>query len=220
MSGQVPNLSIDALFGLDGRKVVVTGGGTGLGLMMATAFAQNGAEKVYICSRKLKNLESAANTLNSIRPGVCVPLEANLTTAQGCKDLANEISKRESKIDVLVNNSGVSWGSSIDNVDEVKGWDRVFDVNTKSIFYLTVALLPLLRKNASLDRPASVINISSVYGSLPFANMPTAAKGQGAWSYLASKAAASQLTRSLSNRLKPEHINVNAIAPGFFPSSE
>lgn len=69
-----------------------------------------------------------SNTLNSIRPGVCVPLEANLTTAQGCKDLAAEIAKRETKVDVLVNNSGVSWGSPMDKVDEVKGWDRVFDV--------------------------------------------------------------------------------------------
>jgi NAD(P)-dependent dehydrogenase (short-subunit alcohol dehydrogenase family) len=66
--------------------------------------------------------------LNSIRPGVCIQLEANLTTAQGCKDLGAEIAKRESKVDVLVNNSGVSWGSAMDNVDEVRGWDRVFDV--------------------------------------------------------------------------------------------
>lgn len=162
----IPNLSLGALFGLEGKVVVVTGGGTGLGLMMATAFVQNGAKTVYICSRKLKNLETAANTLNSIRSGVCVPLEANLTTAQGCKDLASKVAQREQKVDVLVNNSGVSWGSAIDNVDEVKGWDRVFDVNTKSIFYLTVALLPLLKKNVSIDRPASVINISCVAFSL------------------------------------------------------
>lgn len=69
-----------------------------------------------------------SKTLDSIRPGVCVPLAANLTTAQGCKDLAAEIAKRESKVDVLVNNSGVSWGSKMEETDEVKGWDRVFDV--------------------------------------------------------------------------------------------
>jgi NAD(P)-dependent dehydrogenase (short-subunit alcohol dehydrogenase family) len=60
----------------------------------------------------------------------------------------------------------------------------------------------------------------SIYATLPLANMPTAPKGHGAWSYLASKAAASQLTRVLSNKLKADHVNVNAIAPGFFPSSE
>lgn len=92
--------------------------------------------------------------------------------------------------------------------------------NAKSIFYLTVAMLPLLRNNVSVDKPASVINISSIYATLPFANMPTAPKGQGAWSYLASKAAASHLTRSLANKLKVENINVNAIAPGFYPSSK
>ncbi|UZJ56827.1 hypothetical protein CBS101457_006147 [Exobasidium rhododendri] len=187
--------------------------------MIATSFVQNGAKRIYICSRKLRNLESAAKMLNSIRADVCIPLEADLTTAQGCKDLGAEIAKRESKLDVLVNNSGVSWGSEMDKVDEVKGWDRVFDVNTKSIFYLTVALLPLLKKDVSIDKPASVINISSVYATLPFANMPTTPKDQGAWSYLASKAAASQLTRVLSNKLKVDHVNVNAIAPGFFPSN-
>ena len=57
-----------------------------------------------------------------------MPLEADLTSAQGCKNLATELIKRESKVDVLVNNSGVSWGSTMENVDETRGWDRVFDV--------------------------------------------------------------------------------------------
>jgi hypothetical protein len=64
------------------------------------------------------------------------------------------------------------------------------------------------------------LHYSSVYATLPFANMPTTPKDLGAWSYLASKAAASQLTRVLSNKLKADHVNVNAIAPGFFPSSK
>lgn len=60
---------------------------------------------------------------------------------------------------------------------------------------------------------------SSIYATLPMANMPSAPRNTGAWSYLASKAAASHLTRMMANKLKPQNVNVNAIAPGYFPSS-
>lgn len=80
---------------------------------------------VYIASRKLKNLEGAAKLLNGIRPGSTVPLEADLTTAKGCHALADEIKRREDSVDVLINNSGVSWGSELKDTDEKKGWDRV-----------------------------------------------------------------------------------------------
>lgn len=95
---------------------------------MATAFVQSGAQRVYICSRKIKNLEKAAASLNAIRKGVCLPLEADLTNAAGCKALASEIAKKETKVDVLVNNSGVSWAAPMNEYDEEKGWDRVMNV--------------------------------------------------------------------------------------------
>ncbi|MCO5585313.1 hypothetical protein L7F22_039246 [Adiantum nelumboides] len=215
----LPDLSHRTLFDLKGKVIVVTGGGTGLGFMMSTAYVQSGCERIYICSRKMKNLEKAANSLNSIKAGVCIPLEADLTDAKGCKQLGEEIAKREKKIHVLVNNSGVSWAAPIDKFDEEKGWDRLLAVNVKSLFYLTVALLPLLKKDANIDNPASVINISSIYASLPLPNMPSAPIGTGGWSYLASKAAVSHLTRTMAANLKPSHVNVNAIAPGYFPSN-
>lgn len=206
------------MFDMSDKVFVVTGGGTGLGFMMSTAFVQSNAKRVYICSRKMKNLEKARDALNAIRKDVCVALEADLTSAKGCKALAQELAKREQKIDVLVNNSGVSWAAPIDDFDEKKGWDRVMDVNVKSVFYMTVELLPLLQRDATIDRPASVINITSVYATVPYPNMPSAKLGHGGWSYLASKAAVSHLTRTMAASLKPKHINVNAIAPGYFPS--
>lgn len=160
------------------------------------------------------------NTLNAIRPGVCIPLEADLTTGAGCKALASTLSSRERKIHILVNNSGVSWAQPMEGFEEKRGWDRVFDVNVKSVFYLSVALLPLLEAQTTVDAPATIINISSVYATLPMPNMPSAPPNTGAWSYLASKAAVSHLTRNLATKLKPRNVNVNAIAPGFFPSSE
>lgn len=215
---QLPDLSHQTLFDMSEKVIVVTGGGTGLGYMMSTAFVQSGCERIYICSRKMKNLEQAANALNAIRKGVCIPLEADLTDAKGCKQLGEEIAKRENKIHVLVNNSGVAWAAPMEKFDEQKGWDRVMAVNVKSVFYLTVALLPLLKKDATIDNPASVINISSMYASLPFPNMPSSSIGTGGWSYLASKAAVSHLTKTMAASLKPSHVNINALAPGYFPS--
>lgn len=245
-ASSLPDLTIKSLFDQSGKVVLVTGGGTGLGLMMATAFVQNGAKgewacglqqsthrshkrafchanylAVYIASRKMANLQKAAHDLNAYRSGSCVPITADLTTKAGCDKLGQEMNRLEPNgLDVLVNNSGVSYGSPMTDVDEAKGWDRVFNVNVKSLFYLTVALVPLLQKKASTLAPSSVINITSIYASFPYAYMPTTPKGAGAYSYLASKAAAAHLTRSLSTKLKPLGINANAIAPGFYPSSE
>ncbi|PWN95516.1 NAD(P)-binding protein [Tilletiopsis washingtonensis] len=167
----------------------------------------------------MANLTAAADALNAIRAGSCVPITSNLGDAAGCHALADEMAKRVQQLDILVNNSGVAWASPMESVEERRGWDNVFNLNTKSVFYLTVALLPLLKKGKSVEQPAQVINISSIYGSLPHANMPTAKVGHGAWSYLSSKAATSHLTRVLAAKLKPEHINVNALAPGFFPTT-
>lgn len=177
---------------------------------------------VYIASRKMSNLDKAAAALNAYRAGCCVPITADLTNKAGCDALAAKLTELEPNgLDVLVNNSGVSWGSPLEDVDEVRGWDRVFAVNVKSIFYLTVALLPLLKKKAKDEfHPASVINVTSIIASIPMAYMPTAQKGQGAFSYAASKAAAAHLTRTMAVPLKKMHVNCNALAPGFFPSSE
>lgn len=169
----------------------------------------------------MANLQKAADDLNAFRAGSCIPITADLTSKAACEKLAAELTRLEPDgLDVLINNSGVSYGSKMTDVDEQKGWDRVFNVNVKSLFYLTVALKPLLQKRASPLAPTSVINITSIYASFPYAYMPTTPKGAGAYSYLASKAAAAHLTRVLSTHLKPLSINCNAMAFGFFPSSE
>lgn len=169
----------------------------------------------------MSNLQKAADDLNAYRSGSCIPITADLTNKAGCDKLAAEMNKLEPNgLDVLINNSGVSYGSPMTDVDEQKGWDRVFNVNVKSLFYLTVALSPLMQKKASVLQPTSIINVTSIYATFPYAYMPTTPKGAGAYSYLASKAAAAHLTRVLSTHFKPLHVNVNALAPGFYPSSE
>lgn len=192
------------LFDIQGRVAVVTGGSRGIGEMIATGYVENGA-KVYVSSRKADACAEVAEKLSKI--GTCVALPFDLGTMAGVTGLAAELAKREPKLDILVNNAGASWGAPIDEFPE-SGWDKVMDVNLKGVFFLTQKLLPLLRKAASPERAARVINVVSVDGMTPprWESFP----------YSASKAGCIMLTRHLAARLAKEHILVNGIAPGPF----
>ncbi|POM61817.1 Glycoside hydrolase [Phytophthora palmivora] len=206
------SLNRSNLFDVKDKVVVITGGGRGIGKMMADGFVQNGA-KVYIASRRLDACEATAKELNAKGPGKCIPLEANLLSENGCKELAEQIAKKEKKVDVLINNSGVSWGGDFDHHPEA-AWNKVLTVNVTSPFHLTKFLLPLLDAAATSSDAARVINIGSVAGLRP-QQIDTIA-------YDTSKAAIHHMTRVLAAKLarRPNggHILVNAIAPGLVPS--
>ena len=197
------------LFSLKGRIAVVTGGSRGVGKMIAAGFLSAGATKVYITARKAGPCEATAKELSAAYDGECIALPIDMSTNAGCEQLAAEIIKREPKLDILVNNAGAAWGAELDAFPE-SGWDKVMDLNVKSLFFLTKALHKPLRAAASAERPAKVINIASILGMLvdPLEN----------YSYGTSKAAVIHLTRQLASRLIKEHINVTAIAPGAFAS--
>lgn len=194
------------LFSIEGKTAVVTGGSRGIGLMIARGFVEAGA-RVYISSRKAEVCDEVARELSKISP--CFSVPADLSTLEGVEHLASEVTGRESQIDILVNNAGAAWGAPIEDYPE-SGWDKVMDLNVKAIFFLTQALLPLLRKAASADAPARVINIGSIDGI----RVPVLQN----YAYSASKAAVHMLTRHLAHHLVDDHITINAIAPGPFPS--
>jgi len=213
-----PDLTTQTLFNVKGKVALVTGGGSGLGSMMAAALVQNGA-KVYIASRKEAQLKQVSDALNKKGPGSCEYVVADLSTKAGCDALAEKIKQKERKLHVLVNNSGASWGAKYDEVPEQQGWDKIMALNVKSIFYLTVALTELLAKDTSNIDPGRVLNIASVAGISPRGeNSMLAGEDHGLWSYNASKAAALHLTSVLAVTLAPRFITVNALAPGMFPS--
>ncbi|KAJ3160864.1 hypothetical protein HDU86_008224 [Geranomyces michiganensis] len=213
-----PDLSLASLFGVKGKVALVTGGGTGIGKMIAAALVQNGAT-VYIASRKAAVVNAAAAELTAMGPGVCHALVADLGSKAQAQALADLLKAREQKLHVLVNNAGMAWGNKLDDYDEANGWDRLMALNVKSVFYVTTALLPLLTAASAgnLD-PARVINISSVAGSACSAEDHLSAPGNGTWSYATSKAAVNHLTRVLAQPLARKTITINAIAPGVFPS--
>ena len=197
------------LFSLKGRVALVTGGSRGIGKMIASGFLAQGAAKVYITARKAGPCEETAKELTRIFDGECIALPIDMSTVEGCNRLAEEIIKREPKLDILVNNAGAAWGAAFDEFPE-NGWDKVMNLNVKSLFFLTKALAKPLRAAATKDKPGKVINIASIDG-LSVNPMET-------YSYQASKAAVIHLTRRMAAKLIKDNINVTAICPGAFES--
>jgi len=196
---------MNELFSLKGRTALITGGSRGIGRMIATGFLEQGA-RVYISSRTADVCEKTAAELSAL--GTCISLPADVSSVEGVKALAAEFASREEKLDILVNNAGASWGEPFDSHPE-KGWDKVVDLNMKTPFFLSQALISQLRKAAE-DHPAKIINISSIAGII-VTPLET-------YSYAASKAGLIHLTRRMALRLIKDNIAVTGIAPGAFPS--
>ncbi len=196
------------LFSVEGKVALVTGGSRGIGEMIAAGYLANGA-KVYISSRKADVCNATAARLCEEYGAECISIPANLADLASIENFVNDLAGRESHLDFLVNNAGVSWGAPLEEFPEL-GWDKVMDTNVKGVFFLTQKLLPLLRANASAEDPARVINIGSIDGiKTPIFD---------SFSYGPSKAAVHHLTRVLAAHLVKQNIIVNAIAPGPFPT--
>ncbi len=195
------------LFDVSGKTALVTGGSRGIGKMVARGLLEAGV-RVMISSRKADQLAQTADELGSL--GECRAIPADLSTPEGAAALARAVaSEGDGALHILVNNAGATWGAPLEEFP-ASGWDRVMHTNLEGVFHLTVSMLEALRAAASEDDPARVINIGSVDGLRPPA--------MENYSYSASKAGVHMLTRHLAKRLAPEHITVNAIAPGPFES--
>ena len=202
------DMDFSNLFSVAGKTVVITGGSRGIGEMIAAGFLANGA-KVIISSRKADACEETVERLKAKYGGEIYAIPSDVGQMVGIEHLANTLAEREEKVDVLVNNAGVAWGAKLEDFPE-HGWDKVMDVNVKGLFFLTQKLMPLLRKAASADSPARVINIASIDG------MHTSP--MSGFAYGTSKAAVIHLTRFMGAHLAGEHILCNGIAPGPFPT--
>ncbi|CAL9637075.1 Rhamnolipids biosynthesis 3-oxoacyl-[acyl-carrier-protein] reductase [Streptomyces sp. enrichment culture] len=194
------------LFDLSGKYALVTGGTSGIGMMMARGLLQAGA-RVVISSRKEDTCARAQHLLSAFGDVRAIP--ADLSRHDECQRLADLVTVDSERLDILVNNAGAMWREPLATFPD-EAWDTVLDLNLKSPFWLLQALLPALRRAGTADDPARIINIGSI-AAIHVARSPN-------YSYAGSKAALHQLTRVLARELGPQHVTVNAVAPGVFPS--
>ncbi|KAI0555470.1 hypothetical protein F4679DRAFT_523912 [Xylaria curta] len=221
--------SAQKLFNVKGFVAVVTGGGTGIGLMATQALAANGA-KVYITGRRVEALEKAAKEHQPASgEGQIIPIgPCDVTKKEDLSRLVEDISKKEKYIHLLVCNAGVSGPkaepehtdaedlrSRLWDNEEVSEWQSTYQTNVTAVYFTTVAFLPLLqagmRPKGELEPySASVLTISSMSGIMRHA--------QGHFSYNTAKGATVHLTKLMSAEFQKAGIRVNSIAPGYFPS--
>ncbi len=208
-SHDTANYALGELFSVAGKKVLITGGSSGLGLAMAEGLLQNHAS-VIIASRKQDRIDEALQSLAEL--GDAHGTAADISTAPGRAKVVQTISETWGSLDVLINNAGTNYAAQIENYPD-EAFEKVLNTNLSAVFSLTRDLTPLLEKSASADDPSRIINIGSMDGiHVPVVQrIPT-------FAYSASKAALHHLTKSLAVFLANKHITANAVAPGFFAS--
>lgn len=183
--------------------MAITGGGRGIGLMLAEAFAHAGAE-LHIISRNRETLDAACAELSQY--GSCTVTAADLSTPAGVQRTIDEIRLGDRPLHVLINNAGATWLGGLGDPPG-PGIDSVLDINLKAPLWVVGGLAPALHLAARPGDPARVINIGSTDG-LAVSPVPN-------YGYAASKAGVHMMTRHLAKDLAPA-ITVNAIAPGLF----
>jgi gluconate 5-dehydrogenase len=195
------------LFSLKGKTALVTGGSRGLGLQMALALGEQGAQ-VVLSSRKQADLDEAVAIL--ARHGVTAyAIAADLAKEAAVGPLVDAaLEKLGGHIDILVNNAGATWGAPAEDYP-LEAWDKVMNLNIRSIFLVSQAV----GKRSMIPRKyGRIINIASIAG---LAGNPP---GMQTIAYNTSKAAVINFTRTLAAEWGVHGVTVNAIAPGFFPS--
>lgn len=189
------------LFSLEDQVAVVTGGGSGIGKTLAEALAGNGATIVLI-GRTLDKIKYAAADISKKTGATVTAYACDVTDQEQIKNVVSKIVEKYDRIDILVNNAGTSASGNIETLAE-KDWDKVMNTNVKSVFLMSQAVIPFMKK-AQYGR---IINTASVAGdvSLFFSTV-----------YGPSKAGVIHLTKQLSGELAQHKITVNAFSPWFF----
>lgn len=200
-------MSVLDLFRLDGKTAIITGGGRGLGQYFAEALSEVGAN-VVLCSRKLPACEEVAQEIRA-RGGKALALTCDITKLEEVEHVVSATQEQFGSIDILVNNSGATWGAPAEEMPLDK-FQHVIDVNIKGTFTIS----QLVGKHMiARGQGGTIINIASVAGLI--GGNPKYMRAAG---YHASKAAIINMTRDLATSWAQYNITVNAIAPGWFPT--
>ncbi|XYG87477.1 SDR family oxidoreductase [Heyndrickxia coagulans] len=199
-------MNVLELFSLKGKTAIVTGGGRGLGEQIARAFAEAGAD-VVLCSRKKAACEEAAARIESLVVRA-LAMECDITNRTQVDEVVAETVKQFGKIDILVNNSGATWGAPAEDMP-IEAWEKVISTNVTGTFHMSQAAGKVMIKQGH----GKIINIASIagLGGVDPRIMDTIG-------YNTSKGAVITFTKDLAAKWGRYGINVNAIAPGFFPT--
>jgi NAD(P)-dependent dehydrogenase (short-subunit alcohol dehydrogenase family) len=195
------------LFDLSGRTAIVTGGGSGIGRQMATGLAEAGANLV-LCARKPERCEEVAAELERDLGVRALGMRCDVRDQAEIQTVVDRTKVELGGVDILVNNAGTSWGAPAEE-HPLEGWQKVIDVNLTGVFLFAQAAGRVMIERGG----GKIVNIASVaaFGGAPPELMNAVA-------YNASKAGVVGFTRDLATKWARHGINVNAIAPGWFPS--
>lgn len=220
------DLQLGEVFNVKDKVALVTGGGSGIGLMITQTLAVNGA-KVYIVGRTQEKLERVVEAHGKDIAGQIIPIQGDVASKEGVQKIVKEIESREKCLCILVNNAGIAAPKTETDADTPEGlrkklldptsveeWTDSYATNVVGPFLMTTGFLPLLQKATEHQYGYSgcVVNISSISGQVRIS--------QGHFSYNASKAAAIHLNKMLATEVATAgfKIRINSIAPGVFPS--
>lgn len=198
--------SVSALFQLEDKVALITGGSRGLGLQIAEALGEMGC-KIAITARKEDELNAARQHLEGLGVDV-LTVPGNLSQFDTIPGLVDHVLERFGTIDILVNNAGATWGAPAESYPD-EAWHKVMDLNINAVFYLSREV----GRRIMIPRGSGkIITVASAAG------MRGTAKGVTTIGYNTSKGAAVNFTRALACEWGPHNINVNAICPGYFSS--
>lgn len=187
------------LMRLEGKTAFITGGGGGIGRALVLAFLKEGAQ-VLICGRGEARLRQAEKAAAPWAERFSF-LTGDISNRDDCRRMADWMARRWGRLDVLVNNAGILGPRAPLSDYPPEEWEAVIRINLCGVFFITQAVLPLMRKGTA----GSIINLSSSVGR----------KGRALWgAYSASKFGVESLTQTLAEELSPFGIRVNSVNPG------
>jgi 2-deoxy-D-gluconate 3-dehydrogenase len=190
------------LFRLDNKVALVTGSATGLGAAMAIALSQAGAS--VICHGNSRPADATAATIKAAG-GTAHALQADLSSTTGAEHLFRDTISALGRVDILINNAGTIHRAAAEDV-ALEDWQRVLQVNLTSSFQLS----QLAARDMIPRGHGKIVNIASLLSFQGGIRVPA---------YAASKGGIAQLTKALANEWAPKGIQVNAIAPGYFSTT-
>jgi gluconate 5-dehydrogenase len=203
-------MGVKQLFGLAGRAALVTGGSRGLGLQIAETLVELGA-RVALVARKRDELDSAVSHLAGTVGIGAVPIVCDLSDLSAIASMVERAESSIGPIDILVNNAGATWGAATVDLP-LAAWQKVINVNLTAMFLVTQEVG---RRSMVPRRQGKVINVASILG---LGGGHPDDKRPATLAYSTSKGGVVNFTRSLAVEWGKHNINVNAIAPGFFPT--